>query len=149
MAGAFAVIVVIAFTLATRQRNVEYQSPVSIWQTVIERRPNPRAHANFAAVLGDAGRVDDAMAHLRAAAPDFVDARRLLGLELLVRGENQEAIAQLSEFVRLAPDDPDILQVRKALAAAYVRVGDVSAAKRELDAVSSREPEGAPASVPR
>ena len=135
--------VVVGFTMATWQRNAEYQSAVSIWQTVIDRRPNPRAHANFAAVLGDAGRIDEALAQLRIAAPEFVDARRLLGLELLVRGDNREAIAQLSEFARLAPDDPDILQVRKALAAAYIRVGDPGQAKLQLEAVTTRAPDDA------
>jgi tetratricopeptide (TPR) repeat protein len=138
-----AAIVVIGLVIATWQRNIEYQSAVSIWQTVIDRRPNPRAHANFAAVLGDAGRIEEALAHLRTAAPEFVDARRLLGLELLVRGDNREAIAHLSEFARVAPDDPDILQVRKALAAAYVRVGDPGKAKQELEALTARAPEDA------
>jgi tetratricopeptide (TPR) repeat protein len=131
-------IVVTGLTAATRQRNSEYRSAVSIWQTVIERRPNPRAHVNFAAVLADAGRIDEALAHLRTASADFVDARRILGLQLLLRGDNQEAIEQLSEFARRAPDDPDIEQVRRALAAAYVRVGAPAQAQVQLDIVERR-----------
>jgi tetratricopeptide (TPR) repeat protein len=142
---ACAATVVIGFIIATRQRNAEYQSAVSIWQTVIDRRPNPRAHGNLAAALGDVGRVAEALDHLRTAAPDFVDARRLLGLELLLQGDAREAIAHLSAFVRLAPDDPDILQVRKALAAAYIRVGDPGQAKLQLEAVTMRTPEDAAA----
>ena len=140
-----AVLTLIGFTVGTWRRNAEYQSAVSIWQTVVDRRPNPRAHANFAAVLGEAGRTEEALAHLRLAAPEFVDARRLLGLELLVRGEYRDAITYLSDFARAAPDDPDILQVRKALAAAYVRIGDLRGARTELEAVTTRAPEDASA----
>jgi Flp pilus assembly protein TadD len=104
--------------MATIQRNAEYQSAVDIWQTVVERRPHGRAHANLAVALRDAGRVDDAIAQLRLAAPDNPEAKHALGSALLERGDPAEAVAHLDEFVRTRPGDPEIESARTELAQA-------------------------------
>ena len=138
---ALATAVLAALGAATIQRNTEYRDGVAIWQTVLDRRPHPRAHLNLAAELRDAGRLDEAMAHLRTAAPDLPDARRALGFEFLAQGKVQEAIAQLTEFVRLQPNDPEIVATRETLGKVFLQAGDVNRAKEQFQMVTSIAPQ--------
>jgi hypothetical protein len=81
-AGAAAMAVVAAALAArTVDRNRDYRSPLTLWQTVIDRRPQGRARFALANQMIDAGRVDDAIAQLRVAVEDYPDARAGLGTE--------------------------------------------------------------------
>lgn len=136
-----AAVVLVGLGAVTVRRNAEYRTGVGIWQTVLERRPHPRAHLNLAAELRDAGRLDEAVAHLRTAAPNLPDARRALGFELLAAGKVQEATAELSEFVRLQPGDPEIIAARETLGKMYLQAGDVDRAKEQFQMVTSIAPQ--------
>jgi len=58
--------------VATYQRNAEYRSGLTLWQTVLDRwPPHARAHRNLAAELKLANRPNEEIAHLRAAVQDL------------------------------------------------------------------------------
>src|SRR6185503_14640413 len=134
--GRFATLVIVApvallLAVATYQRNAEYRSGLTLWQTVLDRwPPHARAHRNLAAELKLANRPDEEIAHLREAVKDLPEIRNLLGLELLALGRSAvaadpgnglsqrnlalqylqqsdfpKAVAHAREAVRLTPSD--------------------------------------------
>ena len=140
-------LVLIGLSAKTIQRNVEYRSALTIWQSVVDRRPHPRGHTALALQLRNAGRHDEAVAHLRLAAPHWPDARLALGSALRERGEFAPAIIQLREFIRLRPRSRELATARTELASALAGAGDVSAAIGELRAVAALAPQSAGARV--
>jgi len=93
---------------ATMQRNAEYGSGLTLWQSVLDRWPShARAHRNLAAELKLANRPDEEIVHLRAAVKDLPEIRNILGLELLALGRNAEAADELRIYVRDNPRDAD------------------------------------------
>jgi Flp pilus assembly protein TadD len=93
---------------ATIQRNSEYRSGLTLWQTVLDRwPPHARAHRNLAAELKLANRPDEEIAHLRAAVNGLPEIRNLLGLELLALGRHAEAADELQRYVRDNPRNAD------------------------------------------
>jgi Flp pilus assembly protein TadD len=93
---------------ATIQRNAEYLSGLTLWQSVLDRwPPHARAHRNLAAEPKLAGRRDEEIAHLRIAVADLPELRNLLGVELLSLGRNEEAASELQRYVRDHPRDAD------------------------------------------
>ena len=100
--------IVVLLSIATFQRNAEYRSGLTLWQTVLDRwPPHARAHRNLAAELKLANRTDEEIAHLRAAVKDLPEIRNLLGLELLALGRNADAADELRIYVRDHPRDAD------------------------------------------
>ena len=94
--------------VATYQRNAEYKSGLTLWQTVLERwPPHARAHRNLAAELKLANHPDEEIDHLRAAVRDLPEIRNVLGLELLALGRNDEAANELRIYLRDNPRDAD------------------------------------------
>lgn len=101
-------IVALLLSIATYQRNAEYQSGLTLWQTVLDRwPPHARAHRNLAAELKLANRPDEEIQQLRAAVNDLPEIRNVLGIELLALGRNAEAADQLRIYVRDNPRDAD------------------------------------------
>jgi len=100
--------VVVLLVIATYQRNAEYRSGLTLWQSVLDRwPPHARAHRNLAAELKLANRPDEEIVHLRAAVKDLPEIRNLLGLELLALGRHAEAADELRLYVRDNPRDAD------------------------------------------
>jgi Flp pilus assembly protein TadD len=100
--------VALLLSIATYQRNAEYLSGLTLWQSVLDRWPaHARAHRNLAAELKLANRPDEEIVHLRAAVQDLPEIRNVLGLELLALGRNAEAADQLQRYVRDNPRDGD------------------------------------------
>jgi tetratricopeptide (TPR) repeat protein len=106
----------VILAVLTVGRNAEYQSPVGIWQTVIDRRPHGRAHYNLAIELKEQGRSADAFGHYQLALADEPAAHYAVGFELDARGQRPDAIAHYREYVRLRPDDVNVIR-------AYVLLG--------------------------
>ena len=99
---------VVLLCAATYQRNAEYRSGLTLWQTVLDRwPPHARAHRNLAAELKLANRPNEEIEHLRAAVKDLPEIRNILGLELLALGRNTEAVGELQLYVRDNPRDAD------------------------------------------
>jgi len=108
-----ALLLVIAAPLAWRtvQRNADYAGPATLWQTVIDARPdNARAHGKLAQALRNAGRPDDAMIHfgraleLRGDDPEVLIAA---GSLLLARGEQDDAMTYFRRALDSKPDHPE------------------------------------------
>jgi len=100
--------VVVLLSIATYQRNAEYRSGLTLWQTVLERwPPHARAHRNLAAELKLANRRDEEIEHLRAAVTELPEIRNVLGLELLSLGRHAEAADELRTYLRDNPRDAD------------------------------------------
>jgi len=103
---ATAIAIPLAFT--TYQRNAEYRSGLTLWQTVLDRWPaHARAHRNLAAELKLANRPQEEIEHLRAAVKDLPDLGNVLGLELLALGRPSEAADELRVYLREHPRDAD------------------------------------------
>jgi len=103
-------VLTVLLSTATIQRNAEYLSGLTLWQSVLDRwTPHARAHRNLAAELKLAGRPDEEIAHLRAAPTDIHEIRNLLGGELLALGRHAEAARELQQYTHDHPRDADAL----------------------------------------
>jgi tetratricopeptide (TPR) repeat protein len=100
----------------TLERTNEYQSGTGIWQTVLDRRPDGRAHYNLAIELKEQGKRFEAMRHYELALADEPDAHYAIGFELDADGKHEEAIQHFREYIRLRPDDINVIR-------AYVLLG--------------------------
>jgi Flp pilus assembly protein TadD len=113
--------VVVIATLAGRTvyRNREYETPISLWESVVARRPQGRARFALANQLMEAGRHGEAITQLRAAVADFPDARAGLGTELLLTGDFKEGVAVLEAFVKANPSAPNRAPAKPLIASGY------------------------------
>jgi tetratricopeptide (TPR) repeat protein len=98
---------VLALATATARRNLDYRSPVLLWQDTLAKGPNnPRAHHNLGHAYQDLGRADQAMAHYREALrlrPGYPAAHNSLGAALAERGRSEEGMGHFREALRLDP----------------------------------------------
>jgi len=105
--GALLLVVATPLTYATVQRNQEYRSAVSIWQTAVEALPlNPRAHVNLGMALAAEGRYDEAIHRYRRTLeilPDMVQAHYHLANALRARGEYETAVAHYRRVLQTRP----------------------------------------------
>lgn len=99
-------LVVAALASATMTRNHDYAAATTLLQTTVDRRPHGRSHFNLAGALKDERRIDEAIAHLRAAVPEQPRALLELGSTLYDRGQFDEAINELREFIRRVDGRP-------------------------------------------
>jgi Flp pilus assembly protein TadD len=113
------VVVIAALAVRTAYRNREYETQISLWESVIARRPQGRARFALANQLMEAGRHDEAIAQLRAAVVDFPDARAGLGTELLISGEFKEGVDVLEAFLQANPSAPNRAPARPLIARGY------------------------------
>jgi Flp pilus assembly protein TadD len=139
-AAAVTALVAVALAAATIRRNAEYATPLRLWQTVVERRPQGRARMAFANELVLVNRREEAIAQLRTAVEDFPDARAALGAELFFENRAAEAIPELREFVRGGPSLPNRIPARILLGQALAATGQLDEASRELQAVVRDDP---------
>jgi tetratricopeptide (TPR) repeat protein len=144
--GVTAVLVVL-LGATTVARNRDYQDALRLWQTSLDRWPQARAHEHISMAYRDLGRIDDSLRHLRLAAPDSPNARHALASLLLERGELTESIAQFREYIRLRPDDPNILLGREELAIALLQVKDGAGAAEQFREIIALNPDYARARV--
>jgi len=108
--------VTIALATRTIARNREYQQPLTLATTVLDRWPTGLAHHWVGSELLRANRPTEAVTHLRLAVADAPRALFTLGVELLHEGRNEEAIRELRQFIRR---EPALLEVPMA----HVHVG--------------------------
>jgi protein O-mannosyl-transferase len=121
--AAVAAVVVVLLGARTVARSAEYASPLRMAETILARWPTANAEYLVGTELLAAGRSDAAIPHLRAATAAYPPARYPLGTALLARGETEDGIAALEQFVR---DEPQSLASRHAhaqLANAFAAAG--------------------------
>jgi protein O-mannosyl-transferase len=130
------------FALAgfTLQRNSEYRSRTGIWQTVLDRRPNGRAHYNLAIELKEEGNRAEAIRHYQLALTEEPAAHYAVGFELDADGRHQEAIPHYREFIRLRPDDIDVIRAYVLLGRALAIEGQLEPAAEAFRAALRRQP---------
>jgi tetratricopeptide (TPR) repeat protein len=142
-------------SILTLQRTGEYQSPVTLARTVVERRPTAIAHHLLGEQLALSNQPDAAIAELQTAvALGNSRARYQLGTLLMNARRLPEAAAQLEAFVAtqgvpqrlrwLAPPLVDVLTARLQLAQIYgleKRWADSAAQARTVLEVVPRHPE--------
>jgi protein O-mannosyl-transferase len=137
-------LVVVSLAFMTAQRNHEYASSVALLQTSVDRWPHGRAHVNLAAVLKEQGKVDEAIAHLRAAVPDNPQAQYILGSDLYDRGRFDDAIKELQAFIeRIGPYPGSTYQsvvARNLLALSLAQQGKRSEAVDAFQAALRMDP---------
>jgi len=109
-------------------------------QTAPGNREAAIADARAAVTRGDNAAAIARLEGARAAHPDDPEILRLLGSAYAYAQRYGQAIALLREALALAPEDLDI---RAALARAYLWSGDRDAARSELAAIESRDPANA------
>lgn len=107
VAGALAVVIVIACTLVTRAQAESWRNSTALWQhTIADTTGNSRAHANLGATWAALGRQADAAAEYRAALeiePTLPQAHNNLGLALMALGNRAEAITHYRQAISLMP----------------------------------------------
>jgi tetratricopeptide (TPR) repeat protein len=127
-------VVLAVFVALTLVRNSEYETGVSIWQTVVDRRPTGRAHYYLGRELRAAGRRDDAMAQYRLALDSSPDARYAMGFEFAADGRHQEAVEYYENFIRMKPLDGNVPRAYHNLGLSLMALGrqeEAAAAFRE------------------
>jgi Flp pilus assembly protein TadD len=137
-------LVVAPLAYATTERNHDYASGVSLLQTTVDRWPHGRAHFNLATVLKQEGRVDEAMAQLRASAAENPESQYALGSELYDRGEFGSAIKELREFVaRISSNAASAyptIAARNLIALSLAQQGNLADAVHEFRVASQIDP---------
>ena len=124
VAAAAVAIVVAALAIRTVDRNRDYATPLSLWQSVVDRRPQGRARFALATELMSAGRNDEAIAQLRLAVPDDPDARAGLGTALLAQGQFEEGVSVLEAFVQANPSATNRAPARMLLAKGHQAIAE-------------------------
>ncbi len=98
----------IAFGFLTFQRNVDYQSELSIWEDTVAKAPeNARAHYHVGNSLAWRGELDQAISHYQKSLeikPNYVEACNNLGLASATRGHFDEAIACYQKAIQIGPN---------------------------------------------
>jgi len=134
-------VVVGALAHATAQRNHDYASGVTLLQTSVDRWPHGRAHFNLATVLKEQGRIEEAIAHLRAAVPDDPPAQYVLGSELYDRRQFDEAIKELRAFIDRNPGSlHQTVAARNLIALSLAQQGKPGPAIEEFQAALTMDP---------
>ena len=104
---------VLSLAVGTWKRNEVWKTEETLWRDVVEKSPrNARAYSNLGALLGEAGRTEEAIAALSTAIrfqPNNTKARVNLGTALASVGRREEAMRILFEAVRIEPDNANAL----------------------------------------
>jgi Flp pilus assembly protein TadD len=132
---ALVAIVLAALALRTVNRNADYATPLTLWRTVVENRPQGRARMALAAELVSAGQHDEALALLREAVRDYPDARFALGTELIAGGKIEEGVTELTAFIADKPSNPNRIPGRTLLGEALASKGKLAEASEQFRAV--------------
>lgn len=118
-----------ALLVLTLERNREYQSRTGIWQTVLDRHPHGRAHYNLGMELKEQGNRPAAIREYQLALADEPAAHYAVAFELEADGKHGEAIAHYREYIRLLPDDVNVIR-------AYILLGRALKVDGQLDPAS-------------
>jgi tetratricopeptide (TPR) repeat protein len=124
----------------TLQRNSEYMTAAGIWQTVLDRRPNGRAHYNLAIELKEQGRRAEALRHYQLALSDEPAAHYAMGFELDADGRHEEAIGHYREYIRLMPNDINVVRAFVMLGRSLTGTGQFEAAADAFQQALQRQP---------
>jgi tetratricopeptide (TPR) repeat protein len=107
---ALAVLLVVGYSARARARIPDWQSNLTLALADVATSPrSAKLQAGAGMFLAEAGRTDEAEAHLRSALsiyPDYAQMHYNLAVLLARRGAREEAAAHLARAIELAPDNP-------------------------------------------
>jgi tetratricopeptide (TPR) repeat protein len=126
--------------LATRSRNQEYRSGLTMAKTVLERWPTGYAHLLLATEMITAGDHQSALGQLRQAVADAPRAEYALGEELIKAGEWDAALDHLQAFVRQEPALLEVVSARNEIGRILLRRGELDAAADQFRLVLQMAP---------
>lgn len=113
----------VGLTSLTLLRNREYNDPLTLWASVVERWPNGRAHYNYGIVLKAAGRRAEAIAQYERAVTTTPDAEYALGFERQADGKYLEALNHYQAFVAAKPLDVNVPRAYHQMGRALLSLG--------------------------
>jgi len=122
------------------RRNTEFRTDLSIWQSVLDRRPSGRAHYSVGLALAQSGRRAEAVTHLTIATRDYPEAHYAVGFELDLQGDHESALAHYREFVRLRPDDRSVPRAYHQMGRASMALGRPDEAAAAFEEVLRMRP---------
>jgi tetratricopeptide (TPR) repeat protein len=115
--------VAIVLAAGTVMRNHEYLSPLTLWQTAVDRWPHGRARYHLGLELKAAGRRNDMYAQMREAVRDFPEAHYGLGVELFDDKQYGPAIAELEAFIAARPLQLNVIDAYELIGRALAAQG--------------------------
>jgi protein O-mannosyl-transferase len=142
------VVVAAAMGSAVAARNAEYQSPLVMARTVVERWPSNVGEAMAGIAAGEAGLNEEALTHLQAAVDQGnIDANFPLAVELSQAGRDEESIQRLQALLNGKSNIGVALEIaaRRALADAYFSQQDAARAIGEYELYLAKRPNDAEA----
>jgi tetratricopeptide (TPR) repeat protein len=126
--------------VATRRRNQEYRSGLTMAQTVLARWPTGYAHLLMATELIAVGDHRAAVSQLREAVTDAPRAEYALGMELVEAGEWDAALDHLQAFVRQEPELLEVVSARNQIGRILMRRDEIDAAAEQFRLVLQMAP---------
>jgi tetratricopeptide (TPR) repeat protein len=139
--GATAIVLAGALAVAARGQLAHWRDSTAVFRRVLAvDEHNPSAHNNLGVELGEAGRIEEALPHLRAALrlrPSSPEALNNLGNALLQLGQAEEALQLYETALRLQPSS---VHARMNVVLALQREGRHAEALREVDEVLALDP---------
>jgi tetratricopeptide (TPR) repeat protein len=126
--------------LATRSRNREYRSSLTMAKTVFARWPTGYAHLFLGSELSSAGDHQAALSHLRQAVSDVPRAEYALGAELIEAGDWEAAMDHFQAFVRKEPLMLEAVSARSQIGRILLRKRDFDAAAEQFRLVLQMNP---------
>ena len=106
--GVLSIVIIAVLTLATINRNEDYHSAASIWQSVIDVLPNNHAaYKNLGNAFKKEGNIDEAIDRYRKALhlqPGYPSPYYNLGIIFEDQGNSVEAIRHYRKAISLKPD---------------------------------------------
>jgi len=134
----------ILLSVATIQRNQEYESKLSILQTTVDRKPHPRSYLMLGTTLLEMGRRQEAIAYLERAREE-PGASFVLGVDDISEGQLAEGAKELERFLELAPTHRQAIDARESLGRAYSALNELDKAAAQLTEVVRQQPRRGPA----
>jgi tetratricopeptide (TPR) repeat protein len=132
----------LALAALTWKQTRVYHDDETLWRDTVTKNPGAwMAHNNLGIVLGNQGRVSDAIEHYKEALrlkPDYAEAHNNLGFALSQVGKTDEAIRQYAEALRIDPDD---VEAHNNLGNAWLQMGKLDEAIKQYEAALRTKPD--------
>lgn len=105
VARAATAMAVAALMVTTIARHDDYRDRLTLWQSVVDRRPHGRAHHNLGIELAARQRPAEALEQYRLATPDEPKAHYALAYALAMAGRPADAAAEARQLLTRLPGD--------------------------------------------
>jgi tetratricopeptide (TPR) repeat protein len=124
---------VVGLGYAAHQRNLVWETPVSLWLDIVEKAPlKARGQNNLGVALSEAGRYEEAIPHFIQAVKldkQYSDPWSNIAVCYSVKGNDDSAIQALREAIRL---NPEYAEAQNNLGSLLIKKGEFVAAEGSL-----------------